>query len=49
MISAEVRSIDNLFVHAAITSYAGNAIQQPEKFAPRLDLLAYHREHIFVG
>ena len=37
------------FFAAAIAAYDGQSVRSPEKFKPDRELLAHHREHIFVG
>ncbi len=37
------------FYAASIMRYDGKLISLPEKFAPKKDFIAYHREHIFSG
>lgn len=49
VLSHQIDTIDNPFVRASFSNYAGHRITQPEKFAPRPDLIEYHREHIFLG
>ncbi len=37
------------FFNKTIVSFAGSAIALPEKFAPTIELLEYHRQYIFEG
>ena len=39
---------DLAFAQSAFTTHAGMEIKRPDKFAPDPDLLAHHREHIFL-
>ena len=36
------------FAQTAFTTHVGIRIQPPDKFAPDADLLAHHRDHIFL-
>ncbi len=49
VLSSQIQSSDNPFFRASFSDYVGERIAVPEKFAPRLDFIAYHREHIFLG
>lgn len=49
VLSPRLESNNNPFVRSSLAEYAGQPIEQPEKFAPRRDFLAYHREHIFLS
>lgn len=48
-VSREHTSATGEFFLAAIAAYDGRPIRLPEKFAPHVDFLAFHREHIFHG
>lgn len=49
VLSSQIEFVNDSFVRASFTNYTGLRIAQPEKFAPRSDLIEYHREHIFLG
>ena len=49
VVSLQIQFLENPFAQVSLARYAGWPIEQPEKFAPGLDFLAYHREHIFLS
>lgn len=49
VLSAQIESSGNPFVLASFADYEGNRMMQPEKFAPNLDFVRFHREQVFVG
>lgn len=49
VVSTGIGALDNPFIRAGFIQYEGKRINKPEKFAPQLDLIAFHRENIFVG
>lgn len=48
-VSPQVFNVRNKFFVTALRSYDGKTIALPDKFQPREDFLAYHRENIFMG
>ena len=49
VLSEQLASSPTRFTRRAFGAHAGQQIELPEKFAPDLDLIQHHREHIFVG
>ncbi len=48
VVSLQIQFLENPFAQVSLARYAGTSIKQPEKFAPDPDLLAHHRDHIFL-
>lgn len=49
VLSPQMVERGDAFIGTAFTPFAGKQIALPSKFAPDLDLLAHHREHIFLA
>lgn len=49
VLSAQIESSSSTFFVASFADYEGKRMMQPEKFAPNLDFVRFHRERVFVG
>jgi hypothetical protein len=49
ILSASLRQRDEPFVLEVLLPLAGRQIELPERFMPSVELLAWHRERVFVG
>lgn len=49
ILSASLRQRDEPFVREVLLPLAGRQIELPERFMPSVELLAWHRERVFVG
>lgn len=49
ILSASLRQRDEAFVREVLLPLAGRQIELPERFMPSVELLAWHREQVFVG
>ena len=48
LLSPELDRSPSPFISQAFATYAGQRIELPEKFAPDITLLRYHRERVFI-
>ena len=49
LLSPELDRSPSPFISQAFATYAGQRIELPEKFAPDITLLRYHREQVFIA
>ncbi|MNQ61595.1 hypothetical protein D3C85_759160 [compost metagenome] len=49
ILSASLRQRDDAFVREVLLPLAGRQIELPERFMPSVELIAWHRERVFVG
>lgn len=49
ILSASLRQRDEAFVREVLLPLTGRQIELPERFMPSVELLAWHRERVFVG